>query len=298
MRFEKENKLLTEEEYKIHINDISNEEVPEVLFSVLSKVHGYLESISLLMNDQQVYKYSMFKVFYKQYNTVLALSKRSEYVFNPQASYMDIKSINILIRSMHEMYLLYTYLCSTGFFIGAGKCEELEFKSLAYQYSGENDNVRTFKLIKEIEHNGVFDESAEANAIERKSVIWSKILENDIYKSLPKKVKLELKKGNWKISSKGTLSWADLAKYSHLSKTYGVFEYHNMSLYAHSTFSSLQLEAGHDEDVDGLLCHCYILASVFSISVLGSFDKTIDRDGLISKRELALVYEFYGMGQR
>ncbi len=289
------NNVLTEAEYKKYINDISNEEVPEILFSVLSKVHGYLESIDPQMDEQQVCKYNMFKVFFKQYNTVLVLSKRSEYLYNSHVGYMDIKSINILIRSMHEMYLLYTYLCSTGFFIGASKSDELDFKFLAYQYSGENDNVRTFKLLRGIKHNAVIDENAEVNAIERKSLIWSNVTSSNIYQSLPKKVKLELKKGNWKISSKGTLSWADLAKFSHLSKRYGVFEYHGLSLYAHSTFSSLQLEAKHDENVDGLLCHCYILASVFSMSVLASFDNAIDKGDLVSKRELALVYEFYGM---
>ena len=248
------------------------------------------------MNSREVLRYNIFKVFFKQYNTILSLSRSNEYLFMPQSSYIDIKSINILIRSMHEMYLVYTYLCSSKSFSNVEEQEEIEFKFLAYQYSGENDNVKNSELLKKIKHDNVYQVEAEIKTIERRDMVWSKILKHKVYDSLSKGAKRNLKKGNWKLNDEGILSWADLVEYTPLNKAFGVFEYHNMSLYAHSTYSSIQLEANHDGDVDGLLCHCYILAVFFSISVLNSFNKNISVDCSISKRELALVYEFYNLG--
>jgi hypothetical protein len=288
---------LTEDEYKYHINNISNDEVAKVLFDVLTKIHKVIDSIEI-DNDDLIYKTGIFKVFFKQYNTVLSLIKGTRYVYLEDSQYLDIKSINILTRSLHETYLLYTFLCFSGTFPEFDKEEEINFKSLSYKYSGECDNAKTFHLIKSIKHDEDNFQGAEKESQARKVELWQLIEKTKIYESLSTSMKAELKRGNWKVCPTKKLSWADLADYSHLSKDFGKFEYHNMSLYAHSTFSSLQLEANHNNDVHGLMFHCYVIVSVFSISTLKVLNKTIFDDNLLSKRELSLILEFQGMSQQ
>jgi hypothetical protein len=287
--------VLTEEEYKKYIDEIQNDEVPKVLFSVLGKVHNYLESIANSMNEEHVLKHGMFKLFFKQYNTVLSLSKRTSYVYKPDCDYLDIKSINILIRSMHELYLTYQYLSTNGSFGDMDKEGEVKFKYLAYKYSGEVDSKRTFDLYKEQKYKPEDYQLRYDAAIKRKNEVWKEIKATNIYKLLSKEQKNKIKNGQWKIDSSKVLSWSDLLEYTPLSKKYGVVEYHQLSQYAHMTYGSLLLEASHNYDVDGLLYHLYILASLFSISVMDSHGEVIEKENFLAKRELSLVYEFWGL---
>jgi len=289
--------VLTEEEYKKHIDSIKNNEVPEVIFSVLSKVHKYLESIEDSMNEEKILKHGMFKLFFKQYNTVLFLSKGTKYVYKPDHNYLDIKSINILIRSIHELYLTHQYLSTNESFGDIDKNGETEFKHLAYKYSGEIDSKRTFNLYKDYKCKPDGYQQGYDAAIKRKNEIWKEITATTIYKKLPKKQKYKLKSGQWKIDLSKVLSWSDLLKYTPISRKYGIVEYHHLSQYAHMTYGSLVLEANHNYDIDGLLSHLYILASLFSISVVGSHGEVIDKEGFLTKRELSLVFEFLGMAR-
>ncbi len=108
-------------------------------------------------------------------------------------------------------------------------------------------------------------------------------------------IKRAIKRGAWRVSNNKILSWKDLVSLSKLNQNYGVYEYHNMSLYAHSTYSSLELEATHNQEIDGLLCYFYVLASVFSVSVLHSFKIELYDESKFDKREIAIVTEFNHM---
>lgn len=287
--------MVTEEEYKEYINSISNEEVPSVLFKVLSIVHEQFEQNKDKMNEVQQLNYSMFKLFFKQCNTILSLSKGSKYIYLPECVYIDLKSIYTLTRSAHELYLNYNYLFYNCVFVDFDEQKEQEFKLLSYKLSGEIENTKTVGIIRKMDEQHPLCEESMVGIQSRRSELLDKINNHPIYQALPKLLKDAIKSGVWKVNIDKKLSWTDLLEYTPMSKRYGTFEYHNMSKYAHTAYSSLQLEASNDYDVDGLLCHLYILISLFSISALEISGKSID---YISKREQSLLLELHGMANR
>jgi hypothetical protein len=287
--------VVTEEEYKEYINSISNEEVPSVLFNVLSIVHKQFEQKKEKMDEVQQLSYSMFKLFFKQCNTILSLSKGSKYIYLPNSEYIDLKSIYSLTRTAHELYLNFNYLFYNRVFVDFDETEEQEFKLLSYKLSGEIENKKTVEILKKFDEPHPLCEESMAGIKSRRSELLEKINNHPIYKVLPQPLKKAIKSGVWKVSIEKKLSWSDLLEYTPMSKRYGILEYHNMSKYAHTAYSSLQLEAAHDYDVDGLHCHLYILISLFSISALEISGKSID---YISKREQSLLLEFHGMANR
>ncbi len=286
---------MTSEEHKALSKSISNEEAPEVLFGSLHKIHQYLESILPRMNGERLDKYNIFKVFYMQYNTVLSLAQKTDYVFMQHINYLDVKSIYVLTRALHELYLQYVYLSFSTVFEGCNPHDELKFKHLAYQYSGQNDFCRTISLAKRLDRHENYDEDIETETIEEKKKLWLEIKNNPVYDTLSREAKDHLKNGKWKISAESVLSWNDLADRSHLSKPYGTFIYHLLSLYAHSTFSSMKLQANHNQDINGLLCHCYVLASVFAVSALDSFDQKFNTTTILNDKEKALIIDFWNL---
>lgn len=287
--------MVNEEEYKEYINSISNEEVPEIIFNALSLIHRHLEENKEEMSEVKGLNYSIFKIFFKQYNTILSLSKSTRYIYLPKYNYIDIKSINILIRSAHELYLTYHHLFYSKVFPDFEGILEQEFKIINYKLSGEVANKKSALLIKDFNGSYHLYEKSIVGIESRKKNLLEKINKNDIYKSLPKNIKNLIKSGEWKINKEKKLSWTDLLENTPMSKKYGVFEYHSMSAYAHTTYSSLQLEAEHDHNIDGLLCHLYIVASLFCISALETNGENID---FVPKREQSLLLEFLGMANR
>ncbi len=98
----------------------------------------------------------------------MILSERTPYIHNNEITYLDIRSINIIIRSMHEMYLVYEYLNNLGLFgENINKKDELDFKALIYEYSGAKDNLKTIDIMQSMWQ-------IEQTYLERKDEIESK----------------------------------------------------------------------------------------------------------------------------
>lgn len=281
--------MITENEFIALSKDIPNEEIPALLSAVLLKVHRHLDQKASSFTESQVIRSNMFKLFFKQFNTVLVLSKKTNYLIDHRIEYLDIKTINITIRSMHELYLVHQYLVSDLVFEGSD--DERDFKYTMYKYAGEIDSKRTFSLMQDSKYKPATFEESQQSARHRATDLWNKIVNYPSYSKISPIVRKEIKKGNWRINATKTLSWSDLLDYSPISKKYAQLQYHHMSQYAHMSYGSMVLEANHNEEIDGLLCHLYILTTLFSISVLDSNNEKVDLSGFLTKRELVIVSE-------
>jgi len=280
---------LTVEEFKRYTNEIQNDEVPSIMFSMLSKVHGHLEKAMSTMSEIEHSHYGMFKIFFKQYNTILVLTRGVNYLYSPEYSYVDIKSVYVLIRSCHELYLTFNYLVTQGI-LAENDLREIDFKFKCYSLSGMFDNERTFELTKNFEGQKRLYLQEIAGLREKKKNLLSEIEAHPIYAVLSDESKRLVGSGRWRVGINGALSWNDLLQYTPLAKNYGQLEYHLMSMYAHSSHNSLLLEAQHDYNAEGILFHLYILSSLFMAAILRAHGLDF---GFFPKREEALITEFY-----
>lgn len=282
---------MTQEEYESLTNSISNEEVAEVMYGALFKIHMKLEEISKKMTIAEEWRYGLFKSFFKLYNTTLRLSEGTSYVFRPDINYKDIKAINIQIRACHELYLLFQYIITNT--IGNGTHDEKDFKYECYRLSGALDNKRTYEKIKGIpgykdlydkEIGHVLTEISESRALISKSPIYN-LLKPDI--------KTAVRNGTWRVDAGNKLSWNDLLQYTPMPREYGTFEYHVLSMYAHSSLAALKLEAQHDYNMIGALSHLYKLSALICITTLNAFGLDFSP---LEKREVALIVDLRNMG--
>lgn len=290
--------MFTKEEYIKLVESIHNSEVAEIISNVLSKVHSQLESNIDNMTKKELIQYDMFKLFFKQYNTTLVLSNKVNYVFQNQDSYIDLKSIYNIIRSLHELYLTYHYLFLGKHFSCVDLSDELDFKYLLYQYSGIKDSIKAFNYVKNSNLYSDNHKNRHEEDILKAENLLIEIRKHQIYLKLPQKVKDDIKQGNWKVNNHKKLSWSDMLLNTHILKNYGVMEYSILSQYAHTSYHSIMLERTHDYNLDGLLCHLYILASVFAASISDTLNLRLNDCTLLKKRELALVYDFMNLAKK
>lgn len=280
--------MITQEEYDIYIESIEDKDVPFVVFNTLLLVKNELKKENL--ENLSCY---LFEIFFKQYNTVLTLSNGLKHVYDHTAPIdLDLKSIYTLTRSAHELYLSYNYLFDSQVFTDFKIDTEEEFKLLSYKLSGEIEQKKTIKKIKENHSDYALHESALSRVTSEITKLSEAIKENEIYKKLPKTIKDNIRNGIWKVNMNEKLSWSKLLEYSIMSNKYGAFEYNNMSKYAHSAYSSLQLEASHDHNKDGYLLHLHFLASLFSHSILKI--NNLDMD-ILPKKEQSLLIQLIKM---
>lgn len=280
---------MNEEEYLEIVGSIKNEEVAEIMFEALCELHRHLEAGSLSMTDAESGSYDLFKAFFKMYNTIYHLSNKIPYFYRPDIEYIDLRSIYALIRSCHEIYLTYTYINAS--IIAGGGEEEREFKYSAYRLSGALDSKQIYTRIKDFEgykdrYEQDFPEIDEDIRTCRRAVSKS-----PIYKLLDEKIKKAVHSGHWKVTKKSKLGWSDLLDCTPMPRVYGEFEYKILSLYAHSSHASLQLEAQHDYDMICALAHLYKLAAFMCTTTVLTF-------GLpeLDKRTRALINDLAVMG--
>jgi len=282
---------MTQEEYESLTNSIGNEEVAEVMFDSLLKIHMDLESKIDKMREPEEWKYNLFKSFFKTYNTTLLLAEGSNYIFRSNVKYIDIKAINVQIRSCHELYLLLQYITTNT--ISDGRYDEIDFKYECYRLSGALDSKRIYEKISkapdyielyEREIGKVLSDISESRDFIRKS---------PIYNLLNSSVKKSVCNGVWRISSDKNLSWNDLLDYTPMSREYGSFEYHHLSMFAHASITSLKLEAQHKYNKTFTLSHLYKLSALMCLTTLSAFDMDFD---ILTKREVALIIDLRNMG--
>lgn len=189
------------------------------------------------------------------------------------------------------MYLLLQYITTNT--ISDGKYDEIQFKYECYRLSGALENKRTYDKIKKApgyielykkEIDQVLSEISESREFIRNSPVY-KLLKNEIKRSVYH--------GNWRISSDKKLSWNDLLEYTPMPREYGSFEYHLLSMYAHTSLTALKLEAQHEYNMISALSHLYKLSALMCLTTLNAFNIDIS---LLAKREVALILDLRNMG--
>ena len=282
---------MTQEEYEHLTNSISNEEVAEVMFEALMKIHMKLEEAVVTMTAAEEWRYGLFKSFFKLYNTILRLSEGTSYVFRPKKSYIDIKSINTQIRACHELYLLFQYITTNT--ISEGTLDEKEFKYECYRLAGALDSKRTYEKIKNIAGFREQYEREIGHVRDEVSGCRRIITQSAIYNLLSAEIKDAVRNGHWRVSAEKKLSWNDLLAYTAMSREYGTLEYHVLSMYAHTSHASLKLEAQHDYNMIGALSHLYKLTALMCLAALSAFGLDLSP---LEKREVALIIDLRNMG--
>jgi hypothetical protein len=280
---------VTEEEYIEIINSIKNEEVAGIMFEALLTLHDQLELRQHTMTEEDSWIYCLFKAFFKMYNTIYHLSNEIPYFFKDHIKYIDIRSINIQIRSCHEIYLIYNYITAT--IIADGSVEERKLKYSAYRLAGALDNKRIYNRIKNFDGYRERYEN-EVLRIDREIRECRQLIsKNPVYKMLSGNIKNAVQNGQWKITKSTKLGWNDLLDGTPMPRAYGEFQYNTLSLYAHSSHASLELEAQHDYDMICALAYLYKLTALMCMTTVTAFKLTE-----LDKRTRALINDLAVMG--
>ncbi|PJJ20073.1 hypothetical protein CLU90_3305 [Janthinobacterium sp. 67] len=282
---------MNQEEFDGITKSIRNDEVAEIVFGALVKIHMKLEEVAGEMTAADEWKYGLFKIFFKNYNTILTLSKGTNYVFTPERKYIDVRSINVQIRTCHELYLLFQYITTNT--IGNGDLDEKDFKYECYRLSGVLDSKRTYERIKDFSG---YREIYDREIVNIKSEITECkefIVKSPVYKLLNKDIKDAVKNGYWRVDAEKKLSWNDLLAYTKIPHEYGILQYHVLSLYAHTSHASLKLEAQHDYNMISALAYLYKLSAFICCSTLNAFELN---SNFLERREVALIIELMEMG--
>lgn len=276
---------ITQEEFIEITNSIKNKDVFQILFGALLNIHKHLENNYGNMSEIENTKYNLFNIFTKQYNTTYAISKNSKYITKPTIIYDDTKSIHVLIRSCHELYLTYNFLSTAEDKNNENK--EIEFKYKCYKLAGFIDEKRTFGIINHPSH--LKEKEKLARNIDD---LRKKITQDEIYKTFSKEIQTAILNGQWRVKRNKKLSWNELIEYTPIAEQRGKLEYHLLSTYAHNSYNSIILEAHNskkkDED-EGRLAHLHTLSALMSKTTIETFKINPD---ILTKKEQALIIEF------
>ncbi len=289
-------KKLSREIYDKIKSKIPNEEVPNLIHSMLFKQAAeiYRQTQEKSLSSPIIAQISLFNLFFRQYNTILVLSRKVAHIGRPDTRYLDITSVHVLIRCCHERFLALWYLASSRVFPNFPSEKEAEFKWLCYQHGGLMDSF------KNMEHRSrLVDTSNLAGSINSDQKLYNEIIakikSNAIFEQLDNDAKTRIEKyGAWQVVDKRVLSLSALARISPLNSAIVQYEYHTMSLYAHPGYAGLIADKLHDGDVDGLLSYSYTLAS-FYIKIMDEIFPESSEN--FTNRELACQREFLEIGE-
>jgi len=274
-------------------DEISNDEVPVLMASALTKIDHYIDTIGDEAPDFVINLCNLIRLFTMQFNTIRTLADDLSYVERPQRTYLDIKSINVLIRSAHESLLTFGYLSSWFVFGEDLRHDEVRFKYLCYSHGGKVDQEKNLSFRKHHFQTELFKEQ-QTNAQAQKKAAFAELSKHPIYASLPSEMKARIREGEWRVGRDGTLSWNALSAYSELPKEWAMAEYHHLSIYAHAGHHATRYTSVGRPDVHGMLMHLYIIAAYFT----ALFQTRITRDALqFSDREIVIIHEMIGMSR-
>jgi hypothetical protein len=272
-------------------DEISNDEVPLLMASALTKIDNYIDTLGDEVPAFIINLCNLIRMFTMQFNTIRTLTEDLAYVERPRRTYQDIKSINVLIRSAHESLLTFGYLSSWFVFSEDLRRDEARFKYLCYRHGGEVDQERNVDLRKHRFKSDLLKEQQVAAQAQRK-VAFAELSNHPIYASLPGQLKARIKDGEWRVGPDRILSWNALSTYAELPKEWAVAEYHHLSVYAHAGYQATRYVSAGRHDIHGLLMHLYIVAAYF----IALFQTRITRDGLqFSDREAVIINEMVNM---
>lgn len=275
--------------YEAQKAKIRNDEVSNLFHSMLKKQAAVIFEHRRTFDDALSAKADLFNLFFRQYNTVIVLSQKVAHIGSPDARYVDATSISILVRSCHERFLAFWYLAEGRLFPEATLEEEAKFKWLCYYHGGLVDAERSNRLRARL-----VDTTAQVDVVtnitRRKVDAFKEIKNSQIFAKLEPKAQEAIERyGAWRIENRKSLSWSQLARLAPIKGAIAEFEYHRMSLYAHTGLAGLEEDKRSGGTQDELLAYLYVLAACMMFSL----DTILpDSDIRFSQRELACVHEF------
>jgi hypothetical protein len=274
-------------------DEISNDEVPVLLASALSAIDRHIDTLGDEVPGFIINLCNLARLFTMQFNTIRTLAGHLGYVERPRRTYLDIKSINVLIRSAHESLLTFGYLSSWFVFNEDLRHDEARFKYLCYRHGGTVDQKKNLDFRKHHLTSDFFKEQ-QAEAQAQREAAFAELSTHPIYASLPDEMKAFIGKGAWRVGPKRILSWNDLSAYAELPKEWAVAQYHNLSIYAHAGHHASRYVSAGKPDTHGMLMHLYIIAAYFA----ALFQTRVTRDALrFSDREAVIISEMIGMSR-
>jgi len=254
-------------------NKIENHEIQYYYDSIFQKLTNRISGLHIHSDDSLYWANSMFQKFKIQFYSVMQLTYKMTRNPNDQFEYLDIASINSIIRSCFETFLIFEYI-----YAQAPSADEKRLRLLLYKYHGYNDARRMIDKKSEQykEYSGVCND------------LKTSILKMSYFAALSKKERNELLFGSWKPS------WNQIIAGTKFSVLMGKDEYGKMSWHVHNTFAALNNVDYYyrhlDEyDFDAINLQLYMVASHFIQSVLLQFKITID---LFNEDELGIMGEF------
>ena len=281
-------KKLTPDSYEALRSQIHNKEVPNLFHSMLLKQSANISTQEAELDKRASTLIDLFNMFFRQYNTILVLSKKVSHVGYPDTHYLDTTSINTLIRSCHERFLALWYLSCHGLFNRTTSDKEKEFKWLCFYHGGLMDSIRNMRYRSKLVDTSQVMQTHEFDKKAREATL-TKIKSHPIFLRLEEKAKLEIEQlGAWRIVGKKSASWTELARKSPLNSAMAQYEYHTMSMYTHPSEAGLAADAMHDGNIDGLLAYLYALSALYITTIDEIFPFSTDT---FTPRELACVTE-------
>ena len=261
------------------------------VFQKMSKeirdIYNYKDDFHL-GRDEKYIALLMFEKFKIQFYSAIYLS--NTYTKNPsnQFYYLDIVSIQNIIRSCYETFLTFEYIYIQPESIGKlifpksefNHLETIKLKLLLYKYEGYKQNNYAFSTIPE---------KREINKINLQEYL-KEIQDNIIFSKLDKDKQDEILE-NWKPS------WNDIASKTELSTWNSKNMYNILCQYSHNSYSSLTTidyyYSNLDKyDKDAMLVQLYEFTAIFINDYIRLFH--IDGD-IFEEDEINLLNEFYGL---
>lgn len=254
---------------------IENNEIQYYYDSIFQKITDRLKEVHFHSDDSLYWANVMFQKFKIQFYSIMQLTYKMTRNPNGQYEYLDIASINSIIRSCFETFLIFEYI-----YTQPTSTDEKRLRLLLYKYHGYKDARKMFVSDRDSEeykkYNKLYNDTKTS------------IVNMSCFASLPKEKHKDLLFGSWKPS------WNQIIDRTKLSALMGKIEYGKLSWHVHNTFAALATVDYYyshlDEyDFDAINLQLYMVASHFVQSMMVQFEITID---MFSEDELGIMGEF------
>ena len=236
----------------------------------------------------------MFDKYKIQFYSAISLTYRCTQNSLNQFEYVDIASIQAIIRSCYETFLTFQYIYMQPEFIGEFKINgfkngreaysrSLQLKILLYKYEGYRQSYLGFSSVPvEKEKNKKIYEGYKAE-----------ILNNEIIKNFSDKEKNNIL-NNWRPS------WNKIASKTELSTWNSKNMYNIVSQYCHNSYTILMLLDYHYTHLDKFDRDVMIVQLFeFTAILINNCIKLFHIDhGIFDKDEINLLNEFYTLAHK
>jgi hypothetical protein len=255
---------------------IENNEVQYIFDSIFQKISQEIIQRECVGESDFLIN-CLFQKYKIQFYSVIQLTYKK--TINPSGNhfYLDIASIQTVIRSCFETYLIFEYI-----FNQSSSESEIDCKILLYKRGSAKEFMR-------FQRNSLIYNQAEEDI---KSI--DLLLEgNSYFLSLSEKDKKSLK-NNWRPS------WMKIGENTLLSNTNNAEEYNSLSMYAHNTYHAIMNVHYYYNnldkyDVDSTNSHLYIITTLFSKSIIERFNI---RYSIFTNDEIGIMGEFIALAKK